>query len=87
MNYMESDLISYYSWVLSGSQRIKIIKVLTKPKTPKIISKETNLKFSNVSDCLRALVERKLVKCLNPKNHLGRLYELTSLGKKVLKEL
>ena len=85
--FMIKKVLNDYSWVLAGSQRIKVVKALIKPMTPKMLSKETNLKFSNVSDCLRALVQRKLAKCLNPKKHLGRLYELTAKGKEVQKEI
>ena len=84
---MKKGLIKNYSWTIRGSQRIKIIKILKKQKTPKQITIETKLKFSNVSDCLRALTQKKLIKCLNPKDHLGRLYELTPKGKQIQKEL
>ena len=84
---MKKELIKDYSWVIGGSQRVKIIKAIKKIKTPKEISTETKIKFSNVSDGLKALSKRKLVKCLNPKNHLGRLYELTIKGKLIQKEL
>lgn len=84
---MKKSLLDNYSWIVSGSQRIAIIKVLTKPKTPKMISKETGLKFSNVSDCLRKLVKKKLVICLTPKKHLDRLYDLTLRGKELRKEI
>jgi len=84
---MKKELLKDYSWVISGSQRIKIIKSMNKMKTPKEISTGTGIKFSNVSECLNNLVKRKLVKCLNPKNHLGRLYELTEKGKKILNGL
>lgn len=33
------------------------------------------------------LVEKKLVVCLTPKLKKGRLYELTTSGKKILKNL
>ena len=84
---MDKALIEDYSWAIAGNQRIKIIKNLTKIKTPKEISIETGLKFSNVSDNLRALTKRKLAVCLNPKNHLGRLYKLTKKGEQIKKEL
>lgn len=80
---MDKEFIKDYSWVKSGSQRIKIIISLIKPMTPKEIQKNTKLKFSNVSDCLKSLNEKKLVICLNPENHLGRLYVLTEEGEKI----
>jgi len=83
---MKKELLKDYSWIMGGSQRVKMIKSLTKVKTPKEISEDTKLKFSNVSDCLSAMRKKGLVKCLNPKSHLGRLYELTAKGKAIQKE-
>jgi hypothetical protein len=84
---MDKQLIRDYSWIIGGSQRIKIIKSLTKIKTPKEISLDTELKFSNVSDALTAMTKRKIAECLNPKIHLGRLYKLTKKGELIRKEL
>lgn len=84
---MNKQLIKDYSWIIAGSQRIKIIRNITKIKTPKEISTETKLKFSNVSDALTAMTKRNIVECLNPKNHLGRLYKLTKKGEQIRKEL
>lgn len=84
---VQNELLNDYAWIISGSQRIKVVKVLTNPKTPKMISKDTGLKFSNVSDCLRLMAKKKLVLCLNPKSHLGRLYELTPVGKKIQEKI
>lgn len=72
-----------YSWVIRGSQRRKILEVLNKPKIPTQIKDETNLSLNNVSDVLRALKEKNLVKCVNPKEKTGRIYELTQKGFKV----
>lgn len=84
---MDKSLLKEYSWVLRGRQRRAIVKVLDKAKTPTLIKEETKIKVSNVSDVLRAMTKRKLAKCLNPKDKLGRLYELTSKGRKLRKEL
>ncbi|MFH0701768.1 MAG: hypothetical protein V2A62_05005 [Candidatus Woesearchaeota archaeon] len=84
---MEKELLINYAWIVRGKQRRIIIKVLDRPKTPTLIKEDTNVKVSNVSDVLRAMEKRKLVKCINPKEKLGRLYELTCLGKKIREEL
>lgn len=84
---MKLSIIKDYGWILRGKQRRIILKVLDKPKTPTIIKEETKIKVSNVSDVLRAMKKRRIVKCLNPKDKLGRLYELTSKGKSLLKDL
>jgi len=84
---MEKSLINDYAWILRGSQRRKIIKILDKPKTPTLIKEETNIKVSNISDVLRSMCKRNLAKCLNPKDKLGRLYQLTTKGVKIRKEI
>lgn len=76
---MEKADIRLYSWVIRGSQRIKIIKALDEPKTPTEIQKESNIKFSNLSDNLRLMRKKKLVVCLTP-TKTGRLYQLTVNG-------
>ena len=87
MVIMDKKTINLLGWVLRGSQRIKVIKCLDKPKTPTMIKNETKLKPSNISDVLRALESKNLVKCLNPKSRMGRLYNCTKDGKLVQKEL
>lgn len=84
---MEKELVNLYGWVLRGSQRRLIIKHLDKLKTPTLLKEETAIKVSNVSDVLRAMEKKGLVKCLNPKEKLGRLYQLTKKGEKIRKEV
>lgn len=84
---MKKENIELYSWVVRGTQRTAILKSIDKPKTPKQISQQTNIKFSNVSDVLRALSDKGLVICLNPKDKTGRLYELSKKGTEICREL
>jgi len=84
---MKKEIIPLYSWVVRGKQRVAMITALNKLKTPKQLSEETNFKFSNVSDVLQAMRKKNLVRCINPQERMGRLYELTNKGKAVLKEL
>lgn len=73
----------YYSWVVRGKQRKKIIKVMDKPKIPSQIKEETNLGLNNVSDILRDFRKKKIAECINPKEKTGRLYKLTQKGMKI----
>lgn len=84
---MDKELLKLYSWVLAGSQRTKVIKNLEVPKTPMLIQKETKLNFGNVSNVLKSLREKNLVILLNPEDHLGKIYQLSELGEKVLNEV
>ncbi|MFA5485186.1 MAG: ArsR family transcriptional regulator [Candidatus Pacearchaeota archaeon] len=72
-----------YSWVLRGSQRKKVIYTLTKPKIPSQIREESSLSLNNVSDVLREFRKKGIIKCLNPEQRTGRLYQLTSKGQKL----
>ena len=76
-----------YSWVVRGKQRKKVIKMLSKPKIPTQIKKETGLSLNNVSDVLRAFEKKKIAKCMNPKEKTGRLYKLTPKGMRIKEEL
>lgn len=83
---MKKIIFNHYKWVYRGKQRKAVILALNKAKTPTQLKEETNIKVTNISDVLRAMVKRKLVKCLNPQDKLARFYELTKIGKEVQKE-
>jgi len=83
---MKKEDVKLYSWIIRGSQRVLIIKVMDKPLTPTQIKKLTALGLNNVSDILRLFVEQKIAKCLNEQEKLGRIYILTESGKRI-KEL
>ena len=77
----------YYSWVIRGKQRKKVIGSLTRPKIPSQIKGDTKLSLNNVSDVLRSFQKKKIARCLNPKEKTGRLYELTPKGMRIREEL
>jgi len=83
---MNKNVFEPYKWVYRGKQRKAIIIALDTAKTPTKLKEDTNIKVTNISDVLIAMVDMKLAKCLNPKDKLGRFYELTKLGKEVRKE-
>ena len=84
---MEKSVIKDYSWIVRGKQRRKILQTLDRPMTPTQIKEITGIKVTNVSDVVRSMEEINITKCLNPKEKLGRLYELTQKGKKIQKLL
>jgi len=53
----------------------------------KLYGKSSNTRFNIVSRALNELLKMGLVKIKNPKEKTGRLYELTSIGRSVKKEL
>jgi len=78
------DLISF---VKRGKTRKEILSSLSSPKTPTELSELTNTQRSTVSRTLITLEKRGLVECLTPNEKMGRLYKITPLGERVLKEV
>jgi len=88
---MAEDL-KVLAWVLRGSQRRAIIRVMDKMRIPAQIygeARKINPKITrnSVSDVLRAFVGKKLATCINPKESKGRIYKLTKKGQATLKAL
>lgn len=75
--------IKELSWIKRGKQRRDIIKFVDGPRTPTEIAKKSGYSLNNTSRALNDFEEKKLVKCLNPKEKTGRLYTLTRKGKTI----
>lgn len=73
------------SFVSRGKIRKKIILNLDKPMTPTELSEKIKTHRSTTSRSLLILEEKELVKCITPKENMGRYYEITDLGKKIKK--
>lgn len=89
---MDKRIMDDFVWVKRGSQRSAILKVMDNPKFPSEITKDAHqynkkISLNNCSDVLRSFAERNIAKCLNSKEKIGRLYELTNLGKNIRKEI
>ena len=78
------DLISFVS---RGKIRKKVLSNLDKPLTPTQLSEKIKTHRSTTSRTLLELEEKGLVKCITPDETMGRFYEITNQGKKVLKEI
>ena len=89
-----------YAWVVRGSQRKLAISYMEKPMTVTELKKRINfnvkppqkqLSLREVSRQLTSFEEQGLAKCLNPKDALGHIYQLTQKGmllrEEVLKEI
>jgi len=77
------DLISFLS---RSKNRKTVLENLDNPITPTELASKLNIQRSTISRAILELMNKKLVKCLTPKEKMGRLYQITDLGKKVLKE-
>jgi DNA-binding MarR family transcriptional regulator len=80
---MKKEEIKLYTWVIKGHLRKRIIKALDKPKISSEIAREIKSEVSSVSNCINLFIENGLIKCLNPKDNICRLYELTKKGKDI----
>jgi len=81
---------SIISFLLRGERRLKILRYLydlEEPKIPKKIADDTKFSLSNVSNSLSELLNKGLIKCVNPEDKLFRFYVITNKGKNALKEL
>ena len=78
------DLISFVS---RGKVRRKVLENLKEANTPTKLSQIIKTHRSTTSRAILALEKRGLVKCITPDESMGRYYETTSLGKKILREL
>ena len=78
------DLISFVS---RGKVRKKALSNLVKPHTPTELSHIIKTHRSTTSRTILSLEKRGLVKCITPNEKMGRYYEITGLGKKVVKKI
>ncbi len=86
------DKLGLISWILRGSQRRVIFKVIKGKMIPAQIYQEARkindkITRNNVSDILREMREQKLVECINPKETKGRIYQLTKKGQEIKTEI
>ena len=85
MNDSEEILLEF---IKISKHREKVFRTLKNgSKKPSDIAKETGLHINNVSYSLKQLVAKELVYLLNPEDKKGRLYKLTEMGEKLMKEL
>ncbi len=89
---MKKQELKDYSWIVRGSQRKAVLKVMEKIMTPTDIyhhakKHNPNITLNNTSDVLREFKIHSLAECLNPDEKTGRLYTLTKKGKKVKEKI
>lgn len=85
---MERQIIKGISLIKNSDYRKRILTSLNDVNylTPSEISQKTKIRLNHVSNFLKDLKDNKLILCLNDKDKRGRLYQITDLGKKVIKE-
>ena len=79
------EIIEYLN---NSKYRINVIKSLgAGAKFPSTISKDTNIPQNQVSAVLRQLIEKNIVRIINPEVRKGRTYCLTNYGFQILNNL
>ncbi len=74
-------------YVVSSSYRKKVLEILDKPKMPSTMSREVNVNKTHISRALKELVDKDIIKCLNPESNKGKLYVISDYGKKILEKV
>ena len=75
------------SFVNRGKSRKRVLKELNRPMTPTDLSNKIQIHRSTISRTLIELEQKGLVKCLTPKEKMGRYYEISEMGKKILSSI
>ena len=78
---------SLLSFILRGERRKLILLSLDKPKIPKQIAEECKMSLPNVKASLLDLEKKGLIKCITPKQKIGRVYRLSIEGEKLRRYL
>lgn len=80
--------IYLFTFVKRANNRSKILHLLSsEEKTQAQLHHESKLYRTHVRRTLLELQEKKLVKCLNPKDRIYKLYKVTAIGKEVLNKI
>lgn len=81
----ENEKITLGAWVARSTYRMKVLNVLKKHKAvPTSIARESGIKKYHISNVLKPLKEKELIKCLNEDETKGRVYMITDIGEEVL---
>ena len=85
---MDKQMIKGISLLKNSNYRKRILETLSNANylTPSEISEKTKIRLNHISNFLKDLKDNKLIVCLNNEEKRGRLYKITNLGKRVIKE-
>jgi len=84
---MEPWLLRLLGWIKSNHHRFEIMVCLARPMLYCELMDMLRVKRNNRLKELKELCERKMVECLTPFERKGRLYGLTSFGRRVRRNL
>ncbi len=74
-------------FIIRSNYRKKVFMLLNNPIRPSEIAKKLNIRLTHITRELRAMKKKKLAECLNPRERIGRLYQLTKKGEMLKRKL
>jgi predicted transcriptional regulator len=83
----DKGIWTHYSIVMRSEQRKQVINVMDRPMTVTEIKNKIEISLSDTSRVLRKFSEEGLAVCINPRDHLGRIYKLTERGKRIKEKI
>lgn len=81
---------SKFAWLKRGKRRIDILRILnnsTQPITINEIKLTSKIAISQASATVSELLDKGLIRCKNPDDKIGKLFEINEEGKKFLQLL
>ena len=76
------------AFLYRGKNRLLILDKLKEgEKTQAQLFKETGIYRSHITRALKELEEKELVKCLNPKDRIYKIYVITLKARNIMKDL
>jgi DNA-binding MarR family transcriptional regulator len=84
---MSSTYWEAVGYVKRSKNRINAMELLTNPLMPSEVGKMMQISLTHASKIVRELNSKKLIHCLNENLKVGRIYQLTAQGKKVLQAI
>ncbi|MFQ5978582.1 MAG: ArsR family transcriptional regulator [Candidatus Heimdallarchaeota archaeon] len=79
----DETVLKAFGFVCRGKIREMVFRELQEPNIPSRIARTTEIRLASVSRALLDLEKHGIVRCINPKERRGRVYQLTTLGKRV----
>ena len=76
-----------YAWLKRGNRRKEVLKIISGSKSPLTVSEikvKLRIAMAQASFTIKELSDRKLIDCLNPKDKIGRLYQISKTGQVIL---
>jgi energy-coupling factor transporter ATP-binding protein EcfA2 len=83
-NYQQVRQNNRLTWLLLGKKRTKIVDFIEKmnhPVTAKEIQGALGISLQQFAYIKKQLLEKKLIKCINPDDHHGKRFKITRAGK------